>query len=304
MIVFKITSSLRTVDAHSKGLFAGVSLEASVIASRPEVNRAFYGMDVRPSVLLSGAFPRPKGAEPLYEALSEVLADHDRDHDVEVYPTTDGISTGTSVRQAEKSKVNNRSADAASSSSQAYQNGFAGNWSYSNSSIVPGRSRGQHIQSLSSSVENMSHEHAHQNDAYKCDVEVAEFQFDEAALRDDGLTLDTHAPSRLQLQSRKFTPPGLSSFFTGHNYRNDERNSCHYDNDCLSGNSISIHDDDTLNLSGSIYGPSTEPLDLSCSRSQSHGQSQNQHVVENSHSSLLVSAPEQHYQDVYEEIRF
>ncbi len=29
--------------AHSKGLFIGVSLEASVIASRPDVNRQFYG---------------------------------------------------------------------------------------------------------------------------------------------------------------------------------------------------------------------------------------------------------------------
>jgi lipid-binding SYLF domain-containing protein len=63
--------------AHSKGLFVGVSLESSIIASRPDVNRSFYGMDVAPSVLLSGDYPRPKAAEPLYKALSEVMTSID-----------------------------------------------------------------------------------------------------------------------------------------------------------------------------------------------------------------------------------
>jgi hypothetical protein len=63
------------VDAHSKGLFVGASMEASIIATRSDINRAFYGMDVKPSQLLSGAFQRPKAAEPLYKALSEVLSD-------------------------------------------------------------------------------------------------------------------------------------------------------------------------------------------------------------------------------------
>lgn len=59
--------------AHSKGLFFGVSLEASVIAARSDVNRLFYGLEVSPSQLLSGVHPRPKAAEPLYAALDEVL---------------------------------------------------------------------------------------------------------------------------------------------------------------------------------------------------------------------------------------
>lgn len=61
--------------AHSKGLFLGLSLEASVIASRSDMNRSFYGMDVKPRVLLSGEFERPKAAEPLYQALNEVLSE-------------------------------------------------------------------------------------------------------------------------------------------------------------------------------------------------------------------------------------
>ena len=47
--------------AHSKGLFFGASLEASGIATRPDVNRRFYGQKISPSVLLSGEFPRPRG---------------------------------------------------------------------------------------------------------------------------------------------------------------------------------------------------------------------------------------------------
>ena len=59
--------------AHSKGLFFGASLEASGIATRPDVNRRFYGQKISPSVLLSGEFPRPRGAQPLYDALDEIL---------------------------------------------------------------------------------------------------------------------------------------------------------------------------------------------------------------------------------------
>jgi len=61
--------------AHSKGLFFGASLEASGLASRPDVNRIFYGEKVKPSALLSGEYPRPKGAEPLYTALDEMMKD-------------------------------------------------------------------------------------------------------------------------------------------------------------------------------------------------------------------------------------
>jgi hypothetical protein len=59
--------------AQSKGLFFGASLEASAIACRPDVNRAFYGEKVSPSALLSGEYPPPKGAEPLYAAIRLVL---------------------------------------------------------------------------------------------------------------------------------------------------------------------------------------------------------------------------------------
>ena len=56
-----------------KGFFVGISLEASGIFSRPDVNRIFYGQDVNPSKLLSGEYPKPIGAGPLYRALEEVF---------------------------------------------------------------------------------------------------------------------------------------------------------------------------------------------------------------------------------------
>lgn len=58
--------------AHSKGLFIGVSLEASVLFARNDINRAFYGKSVLPHQILHGEVPRPKAAMSLYSAISEV----------------------------------------------------------------------------------------------------------------------------------------------------------------------------------------------------------------------------------------
>ncbi|KAG5186182.1 hypothetical protein JKP88DRAFT_310407 [Tribonema minus] len=58
--------------SHSRGLFAGISLEGAVIAARPDVNRAFYGRDIGAKQLLAGEAPPPPAAAPLYEALAEV----------------------------------------------------------------------------------------------------------------------------------------------------------------------------------------------------------------------------------------
>ncbi|CAH0482363.1 unnamed protein product [Peronospora belbahrii] len=54
----------------SKGLYAGISLQGSVIAARNDLNRKFYGQDLEPSALLSGAVGQPAAARPLYEALN------------------------------------------------------------------------------------------------------------------------------------------------------------------------------------------------------------------------------------------
>ena len=58
--------------AHSKGLFFGVSFEASAIAARTDVNLAFYGEKVPVSALLSGDYPKPKAAKGLYDMLARI----------------------------------------------------------------------------------------------------------------------------------------------------------------------------------------------------------------------------------------
>ena len=57
--------------AHSQGLFAGISLEGSIIAVRNDVNAKFYGCPCNAQELLRQR--GPKAAEPLYEALEKAM---------------------------------------------------------------------------------------------------------------------------------------------------------------------------------------------------------------------------------------
>ncbi|CAO3690371.1 unnamed protein product [Rhizopus stolonifer] len=68
------TASYRTVAAvysysKTRGLFAGVSLEGSVIVERFDANKKMYGHKVKARDLLNGTIPPPAMAEVLYEAL-------------------------------------------------------------------------------------------------------------------------------------------------------------------------------------------------------------------------------------------
>ena len=74
--------------SHSKGIFAGVSLEGSVIAMRPDVNKNFYGVNIKPEQLFSNPVHRPIAARPLYEALAEMR------NSVFVEPTFQNASDG------------------------------------------------------------------------------------------------------------------------------------------------------------------------------------------------------------------
>jgi SH3 domain-containing YSC84-like protein 1 len=57
--------------SRSQGLFAGVSLEGTVIASRDDANAQYYGRKVTPAQILSGQVKVPKGAASLSRALSK-----------------------------------------------------------------------------------------------------------------------------------------------------------------------------------------------------------------------------------------
>ena len=55
--------------SRSQGLFAGVSLEGTVIAARDGANEAYYGRKVTPKEILSGHVKPPAGAARLTHAL-------------------------------------------------------------------------------------------------------------------------------------------------------------------------------------------------------------------------------------------
>jgi lipid-binding SYLF domain-containing protein len=57
--------------SRSQGLFAGVSLEGTVIGTRDETNAEYYGKPVEASDILSGKVPPPAGAKKLVQVLSK-----------------------------------------------------------------------------------------------------------------------------------------------------------------------------------------------------------------------------------------
>jgi len=56
--------------SQSQGLFAGVSLEGTVIATRDRVNAAYYGDPVEPREILAGKIQPPASAQKLLAVLS------------------------------------------------------------------------------------------------------------------------------------------------------------------------------------------------------------------------------------------
>jgi lipid-binding SYLF domain-containing protein len=62
---------------QSRGLFAGVEVNGSVIVSRKSVNHRFYGVDYEPEELLLGQVARPDAGHEFYEALMQATAPQD-----------------------------------------------------------------------------------------------------------------------------------------------------------------------------------------------------------------------------------
>lgn len=56
--------------SRAQGVFAGISLEGTVIAARDGANAEYYGREVTPKEILSGKVKPPKGAEKLRQALA------------------------------------------------------------------------------------------------------------------------------------------------------------------------------------------------------------------------------------------
>lgn len=56
---------------RSKGLFAGVSIEGTVLIERREANKAFYGSAISAADILSGLVPSPERANAMYEVIEQ-----------------------------------------------------------------------------------------------------------------------------------------------------------------------------------------------------------------------------------------
>jgi len=57
--------------SRSQGLFAGVSLEGTVLVSRDDTNKEYYGRKVTPAEILAGRVKVPKGAQELVRTLTK-----------------------------------------------------------------------------------------------------------------------------------------------------------------------------------------------------------------------------------------
>ena len=57
--------------SRSQGIFAGASMEGTVVYTRDEANAEFYGKPVQAREILSGSVPPPGGAQKLLKFLSK-----------------------------------------------------------------------------------------------------------------------------------------------------------------------------------------------------------------------------------------
>ena len=122
------SASHRAVSAifsysKTKGLFAGVSLEGSVLIERRDANKKFYRQSITAKHILNGSVPPPPGVEPLHRVLESRVFRGTRDtggddmyNDVPVYGDADdslwegreGGAYGEGERRASSTSTSNR----------------------------------------------------------------------------------------------------------------------------------------------------------------------------------------------------
>ncbi|GAA5844205.1 hypothetical protein JCM3766R1_000967 [Sporobolomyces carnicolor] len=81
--------------SKSKGLFAGVSLEGTVLIERKDANEAFYGQPIPAVDLLSGKVPPPEAASALYETIEAAESIDETGLPEAAYTVPDGQLGGT-----------------------------------------------------------------------------------------------------------------------------------------------------------------------------------------------------------------
>jgi len=59
--------------SKSQGVFAGISLEGTIVGTRNDANAEYYGRQVTPEEILSGKVPSPPGAARLVQVLTHQM---------------------------------------------------------------------------------------------------------------------------------------------------------------------------------------------------------------------------------------
>ncbi|CCK69316.1 SYLF and SH3 domain-containing protein KNAG_0C02040 [Huiozyma naganishii CBS 8797] len=106
------TGGVAAVFAYSKtkGLFAGVSVEGSVILERREANRKFYGDSCTSKMILTGRIRPPPEADPLFRVLeSRAFTYRSRDDDYEDDDYYDDIPDSFDSGDVSSRRANTRS---------------------------------------------------------------------------------------------------------------------------------------------------------------------------------------------------
>lgn len=95
-------NSVAAVYSYSKtrGLFAGISVEGSVILERSDANAKMYGRRVTTFELLNGTIPPPPQADPLYKALQTRIQSRTLSHHTSYNSNTGMDSTDIMHRAA------------------------------------------------------------------------------------------------------------------------------------------------------------------------------------------------------------
>ncbi|GAA5850536.1 hypothetical protein JCM5353_009027 [Sporobolomyces roseus] len=81
--------------SKSRGLFAGVSLEGTVLIERKDANEAFYGQPIPAIDLLSGKVPPPEAASALYETIESAESIDESGLPESAYTVPEGQLGGT-----------------------------------------------------------------------------------------------------------------------------------------------------------------------------------------------------------------
>ncbi|GAA6054715.1 hypothetical protein JCM3770_000045 [Rhodotorula araucariae] len=86
--------------SKSKGLFAGVSLEGTVLIERKDANEAFYGQAIPAVDLLNGKVPPPEAASALYETIEAAESIDEAGLPDQAYVVPEGTLGGTAPLSA------------------------------------------------------------------------------------------------------------------------------------------------------------------------------------------------------------